>query len=176
MGEIEAGVKRQEELIKMYGKGHCLEKDQEYENWDKNYGDGNFDYQTYILTDNTRPVRIKIGEYLDLNHQPYYVGQGQYGIRVKRSQEVGRNQDKYCYKTARINEMDARGGGTAEIIVGNFQTQRQAELVEKKLMREIDWSYLTNQQYHYCEIPLTADDCNVIYNRIENAEEGVLGV
>jgi len=175
LGEIKKGEERYEFLKEKYGSGHCLEKDLEYEKWDKLYGDGNFNYSVYILTDNTRPIRIKIGKYLEFNHQPYYIGEGQFGVRVKRSQEVGRNQDKYCFKTARINEIKARGGGTAEVIIGHFQTKRKAELVEKKLMNLIDWSYLENAEFHYCEISLTASDCNVIYNRVD-PNKGVLSV
>ena len=166
MAEREEGVNEYKRLQELYGPGYSLESDELYEDWDKLYGIGSFSYSVYILTDSTRPIRIQFGPFLQLNHQPFYVGHGQYGKRAKDSMGVGRQQDKYGFKRARLNEIKARGGKARELYIGHFLTKVKAHLVERKIMNLPNMrSFLENGELNFCEIPLTAEDCNVIYNR-----------
>ena len=165
MAETQEGIIECQRIEELNIKGNTKETDLLFDQWDKLYGEEPYSYSVYVLTDSTRPIRLRFGPFLEFNHQPFYVGYGQYGKRVKESIAVGRQQDKYTFKTARLNEIEARGGVARWIIIGHFYTQKKAHLVERKLMNIIDWSFLKNGQFHYCEVPLTASDCNVIYNR-----------
>lgn len=166
MGETQEGTDQWEKIKGIYPPGHSYEADQLYEQWDRLYGDGKNDFEVYVLTDVTRPVLLNFGPYIQFNHQPFYVGYGAIGHRHQESMKIGRNQDKYCHKTKRLNEIRARGEYPRTVIIGHFNTQKKAHLVERKLMNLICWSFLTNSKYHLCEIPLIASDCNVIYNRM----------
>lgn len=163
MGQTKQGDIECEKLKNI--KGNSYEIDLIYENWDKMYGTGTRDFSVYVLTDGTRIIRLKFGPYLEFNHQPFYVGSGRFRKRVRESMGIGRQQDKYTFKTARLNEIIARGGKPRPVIIGHFYTEKKAQLVERKVMNTIGRSFLENGVLHYCELPLTAEDCNVIYNR-----------
>ena len=166
MAETQEGINEYKRIQELYGPGHSLESDELYEDWDKLYGIGSFSYSVYVLTDGTRPIRIKFEPFIEFNHQPFYVGHGQYGKRAKRSMTVGIQQEKYCFKTARLNEIHARGGKPREVYIGHFLTKTKAQQVERKIMNLPNMrSFLENGELNFCEIPLTASDCNVIYNR-----------
>jgi len=163
MGETQAGIN---ECKRIEIRGFSLETDLLFEQWDKLYGDGIYDFSVYVLTDSTRPIRLNFGPFLEFYHEPFYVGYGKYEKRVKDSMGVGRQQDKYTFKTARINEIKARGGNSRPIIIGHFYTQKKARLVERKIMNITNLkNFLENGERNYCELPLTKKDCNVIYNR-----------
>jgi hypothetical protein len=166
VAEKEEGINEHKRIQELYGPGHSLESDELYEDWDKLYGIGSFSYSVYMLTDSTRPIRIQFSPFLQLNHQPFYVGHGIYGKRAKQSMGVGRQQDKYGFKRARLNEIEARGGKARDVYIGHFLTKVKAQLVERKIMNLSNMrSFLENGELNFCEIPLTASDCNVIYNR-----------
>lgn len=154
------------QLKERYGKGHSYEADLLYEQWDKLYGTGTFSYSVYMLVDSTRPVHIRFNKYLEFFHCPFYVGYGNFIKRAQRSMNVKIQKEKYTAKTARLNEIQQRGGNPRIVYIGHFLTPYKAHLVERKIMNiQNIKSFLANSEWHHCEIPLTASDCNVIYNR-----------
>jgi len=166
MGMINEGEIAYKQLKKHYGKGHSYEKDLIYEQWDKLYGCGTFSYSVYMLVDSSRPIRVRFHEFLEFFHSPFYVGYGEFIKRAQRSMNVKIQQEKYTAKTARLNEIQARGGKPRIVYIGHFLTPYKAHLVERKIMNIPNIKgFLENSEWHYCEIPLTASDCNVIYNR-----------
>jgi hypothetical protein len=164
MAQTEEGINECKRIDELDIKGYSLATDLLFEEWDKLYGIGPLGFSVYVLTDSTRPIKINFGQFLRFYHEPFYVGYGIFDKRVKASMGVGRQQDKYTFKTARINRIKARGGIGREVIIGHFYTQKKAHLVERKIMN-IPYirSFLENGEYNYCEIPLIAADCNVIY-------------
>jgi len=129
--------------------------------WDEKYRETRtYQYETYILTDGRIAGNFKFGEYLNLKHEPFYVGCGKVG-RHRKSMRLGRQLDKYCFKVKRMIEIIEDGGSIRPVIIGRYYTKRKAEIVEKKLMNTIPREYLQNSQFYLCEIPLTKADCNV---------------
>jgi hypothetical protein len=119
-----------------------------------------------MLVDNTRPIDLKLHKYLEFYYCPFYVGYGEFIKRAQRSMNPAIQQEKYTFKTARLNEIKTRGGQARIVYIGHFFTQYKAHLVERKIMNipHIK-SFLENSERNYCKVPLTASDCNVIYNR-----------
>jgi len=153
-----------EELTKKFGTGHSVGKNLTLEHWDKLYGDGHLDYSVYMLLDGRYAEITEINKYLEFIYRPFYVGQGKKDIRVYESKRWGRHQDHYTEKSVRLKEIEDARGKVRDVIIGHYQTQKQAELVEMKIMTIMKHKgYLTNSSFGYCTIPLTAKDCNVIY-------------
>lgn len=137
--------------------------DEAYEHWDDYYGIFPYSYDVYVLTDSTRPNKFIFG-LLEFQYEPFYVGYGEIRKRVKESSALGRQKDKYCFKTMRMIEIvEQRGGRVRPVIIGRFKTAEKAALVERKIMNTIPRSFLTNCTLNYCEIPLSLDDCNVMH-------------
>jgi len=136
--------------------------DEAYDQWDIQYGDGKQDYLVYVLTDPTKPIKLRFSP-LEFYHEPFYVGYGDAVQRLKDTVGVGRQKDKYSAKTARLLEILSKGHNARKVIIGKFETKEKAMLIERKIMNTINKSFLTNALFHYCEVPLTIADCNVMY-------------
>lgn len=136
--------------------------DEAYDRWDSVYGDGKPDFLVYVLTDPTKPIKLQFGP-LEFYHEPFYVGYGDVVTRLKDTVGVGRQKDKYRAKTARLLEIRSKGHNARKVIIGRYATREKAMLVERKIMNTINKSFLTNHLFHYCEVPLTVTDCNVMY-------------
>ena len=130
--------------------------------WDEYYGEHPKSYEVYVLTDGTKPGDYNYGP-LFFGYEPFYVGHGEIG-RHRKSMGVGRQLDKYCFKTQRMIEIISKGGSIRPKIVGYFYTKTKAALVEKKLMNLIPRNILTNSLYHLCEVPLVKEDYKLMIN------------
>lgn len=137
--------------------------DFEYENWDIMYGDGNYRYQVYVLTDSTRPGSYTY-DILSFTHEPFYVGSGIISRRVQESIRLGRQMEReYSYKIQRMINIQKMGGSMRYIIIGNFCTKEKAQLVERKIIHLIrEKTRLENSIQLFCAVPLTPSDCNVM--------------
>jgi len=165
MGTTPEGIVEYQQIKKIHGKGFSYETDLLFDDWDKLYSDGIKSYEVYVLTNPTKPIRLNFGPYLEFNHQPYYVGYGQINHRNEESMGVGRNQDKYDFKSRILMEIRKQGSLPRSIIIGYFYTQQKAMLVERKVMNTIHRSFIYNVEHHRCDIPLNKYDCNVIFNK-----------
>jgi len=167
LGTTQKGKEEYARIKAKVGRGNSYKSDLLFDNWDKLYGDGHLSYEVYMGTDPSKPDLIKFGKYLEFNHQPFYVGYGTYNHRSQESLKCKRNKYHYCHKTKRLEAIEAAGcGESRRIIIGYFQTQAKAMLVERKVMNVRGvWNFLTNVTRHLCELPLTRYDCNVIYNK-----------
>jgi hypothetical protein len=128
------------------------------------YGDSNLRYSVYVLTDSTKPGSYTYGM-LSFNHEPFYVGSGIKGRRVKESLSLGRQMEReYSYKVQRMIDIKNMGGSLMRyIIIGNFCTKEKAELVERKIIHLIRLTTrLENSIQLFCAVPLTVSDCNVM--------------
>jgi len=138
--------------------------DIEYENWDIMYGDNIQRYSVYVLTDTTKPGLCTYGP-LTFTHEPFYVGSGIMGRRVKESMSIGRQMEReYSYKIQRMLQIKQAGGTTMRyVIIGHYFTEEKAKLVERKIIHLIDpITRLSNSVRLFCDIPLTPYDCNVM--------------
>ena len=134
------------------------EVDLNYDYWDNLYGVPPFSYETYALTDSTKPGRYTFGP-LVFNHEPFYIGHGRLG-RPKKSSILSRQLDKYTRKIHRMKLIEAEGGYVRPVIISRFYTKMRAQLSEKKLLMLIP--NLSNSVFHLCEVPLNEDDYKII--------------
>ena len=138
--------------------------DLEYENWDTMYGDTNYRYSVYVLTDSTKPGSFTYG-FLTFTHEPFYVGCGIINRRVQESSRLGRQMEReYSYKIQRMIKIKKAGGTLRHIIIGNFYTDEKAKLVERKIIHLIreTTTRLENSIQLLCAVPLMPSDCNVM--------------
>ena len=145
----------------------CNQKeiDEVHDKWDEYYGKGYCRYEVYVLMDSTIPGKFMFGP-LVFDHEPFYVGHGRNG-RAKISASIGRQQDKYNFKSKRMKDIQDNGGYIRWTVINRFKTKTKAFVVEKKIMNLIPRNYLTNSLLHLCEVPLLESDYTYMINSTE---------
>ena len=144
-------------LDKIYnGNQRKLAYDLAYDQWDKVYGVGKKDFEVYILCDKSKRGKYTYGP-LTLYYQPRYVGSGKTGRSIE-SGAVGRQRDKGGEKVKMLEEMQQQNRKVKIIIVNRFYTDKKAIIVERKLLKLIPKSQLSNSEFPFCQISLRKSD------------------
>jgi len=133
--------------------------DEAHDDWDLLYGDGNKEYEAYVLCDGTKPGNYEFGP-LRFEYAPFYVG---HGLRGRSRKSCWISWQEYMkptgFKSDKIRRIGKKKGSIRIEVINFFCTKKKAFIVEKKLMNLIPPEYLVaNSVRHFCKLDWNEQD------------------